>query len=43
MDKRTFLKNAGLGGVGGMLSFDSLAQCACGCTEGFAINFKLKR
>src|SRR4030043_2061795 len=26
MDKRTFLKNAGLVGLGGMLSFDSLAD-----------------
>jgi len=26
MDKRTFLKNAGLAGIGGMLSLDSLAQ-----------------
>jgi len=26
MDKRTFLKNAGLAGLGGMLSLDSLAQ-----------------
>ncbi len=26
MDKRTFLKSAGLAGLGGMLSFDGLAQ-----------------
>jgi hypothetical protein len=26
MDKRTFLKNAGLAGLGGMLSMESLAK-----------------